>query len=126
MTNAPNRLTSLLRRLGVAGPARVGAFQGTSASSRSEGAGAPSSHQIFSQAGPDIRLADKSRHPSRPRDLISGPARRISGSCAALLCALVGAFACAAVAQAEPPALISYGSFSTQEQRAVGVAVEGS
>jgi hypothetical protein len=31
MTKAPNRLTSLLHRLGVAGPARLRAFQGTSA-----------------------------------------------------------------------------------------------
>ncbi len=33
---------------------------------------------------------------------------------------------CVGVAQAEPPALISYGSFSTHEESAVSVAVEGS
>jgi DNA-binding beta-propeller fold protein YncE len=45
-----------------------------------------------------------------------------------VLCALVGIFALstAAVAQAEPPSLISYGQFSTHEPLAVGVAVEGS
>ncbi len=45
-----------------------------------------------------------------------------------VLCALAGlfAFATAAVAQAEPPKLILYESFSAQETHAVGVAVEGS
>ncbi len=42
----------------------------------------------------------------------------------ALLCALVGAFAFTSVAQAEPPRLVSYGSFSPGF--AVGVAVEQS
>lgn len=41
MTKAPNRLTSLLRRLGVAGPARVRAFSGTSASEMNQGTRAP-------------------------------------------------------------------------------------
>ena len=35
-----------------------------------------------SQAGPQIWTADKSRHPSRLRDSISGPAGQMSGSCA--------------------------------------------
>jgi hypothetical protein len=39
-TKAPNRLTSLLRRLGVAGPARVRAFQGTGLSKIARGSGA--------------------------------------------------------------------------------------
>jgi DNA-binding beta-propeller fold protein YncE len=45
-----------------------------------------------------------------------------------VLCALAGLFALssAAVAQAEPPKLVSYGLFSAQEKFAVGVAVEGS
>ena len=45
-----------------------------------------------------------------------------------VLCALAGLFALAtaAVAQAEPPKLISYGSFSAQEPHAVDAAVEGS
>ncbi len=44
-----------------------------------------------------------------------------------VLCALAGLFALsAAVAQAEPPKLVSYGHFSAHELRAVGVAVEGS
>ncbi len=45
-----------------------------------------------------------------------------------VLCALASLFALAtaAVAQAEPPKLVSYGSFSAQQFRAVGVAVEGS
>ena len=42
------------------------------------------------------------------------------------LCALVGAFAFASVAQAEPPKLIPYGQFATHQFRAAGVAVEGS
>jgi DNA-binding beta-propeller fold protein YncE len=44
------------------------------------------------------------------------------------LCALATLFALstAAPAQAEPPALIPYGSFSAHEKTAVGVAVEGS
>jgi phosphodiesterase/alkaline phosphatase D-like protein len=45
MTNAPNRLTSLLHRLGVSGPARparVRAFRGTGALKASQGTGAPS------------------------------------------------------------------------------------
>ncbi len=41
-----------------------------------------------------------------------------------VLCVLLAL--CAGVAQAEPPKLISYGKFSTQEAHAVGVAVEGS
>ncbi len=45
-----------------------------------------------------------------------------------VLCALVTLFALAtaAVAQAEPPKLVSYGQFSAQESSAVGVAVAGS
>jgi hypothetical protein len=45
-----------------------------------------------------------------------------------VLCALATLFALstAAVAQAEPPKLVSYGQFSAQEVAAVGVAVEGS
>ncbi len=45
-----------------------------------------------------------------------------------VLCALAGLFALstAAAAQAEPPKLVSYGSFSAHDGRAVGVAVEGS
>ena len=55
------------------------------------------------------------------------PVSRLKCCVPALLCALVGAFAFAAVAQAEPPKLISYGSFSgAHEKNAVGVAVEGS
>jgi DNA-binding beta-propeller fold protein YncE len=46
----------------------------------------------------------------------------------AALCALVTLFvlAIAGVAQAEPPTLVSYGSFSAHVANAVGVAVEGS
>jgi hypothetical protein len=40
----------------------------------------------------------------------------------ALLCALVGAFACASVARAEPPKLIPYGNFSAEG--AFGIAVD--
>jgi DNA-binding beta-propeller fold protein YncE len=43
----------------------------------------------------------------------------------ATLCALL-AFSIAAVAQAEPPKLVSYGQFGTHEPNAAGVAVEGS
>ena len=43
----------------------------------------------------------------------------------ALLCALVGAFACTSVAQAEPPKLISYGSFNSG-RFPLGVAVDNS
>ncbi len=45
-----------------------------------------------------------------------------------VLCAIAGLFALAttAVAQAEPPKLIFYGSFSTHEAHAVGIAVDGS
>jgi DNA-binding beta-propeller fold protein YncE len=52
----------------------------------------------------------------------AGPSRSL-----VVLCALAGLFALstAAVAQAEPPKLVSYGSFSAHE-RAVGVAVGGS
>jgi hypothetical protein len=57
-----------------------------------------------------------------------GPAAvSLARSCIAL-CALTGlfAFATAAVAQAEPPKLVSYGQFSANEPAPVGVAVEGS
>ena len=41
MSNAPNRLTSLLHRLGVAGPARVCDSEGTGAPKINQGSGAP-------------------------------------------------------------------------------------
>ncbi len=44
---------------------------------------------------------------------------------AVLACALQGALS-PGVAQAEPPKLVSYGSFNTQEAHSIGVAVEGS
>ncbi len=47
------------------------------------------------------------------------------GIAAVLVCALQGALY-VGVAQAEPPKLIPYGSFGTQEVNAVGIAVEGS
>ncbi len=51
----------------------------------------------------------------------------IMASLCGLLCALAGVLAIfATVAQAEPPKLILYESFSAQETSAVGVAVEGS
>ena len=92
MSNTRHALTSLLSRLGVAGPARSRVSPGSGASGR----------------GPIAA-------PFVARSLIA-------------LCALAGLFALstAAVAQAEPPKLIPYESFSTHEPNAVGVAVEGS
>ena len=69
-----------------------------------------------------LHRAPGSRAPAR--GLAAGPfvARSLIA-----LCALVTLFALsAAVAQAEPPKLISYGKFSAQVPLAVGVAVEGS
>jgi DNA-binding beta-propeller fold protein YncE len=56
------------------------------------------------------------------------PARTLLATPLITLCALAGLFALstAAPAQAEAPKLISYGSFSAHEERATGVAVEGS
>ena len=51
------------------------------------------------------------------RSLVAAPLVRLCASCCALS---------AAVAQAEPPKLVLYESFSAQETNAVGVAVEGS
>ncbi len=51
-------------------------------------------------------------------------ARGLVAAPLAALCVLLAL--CAGAAQAEPPKLISYGSFSAQEGQAVGVAVEGS
>ncbi len=42
------------------------------------------------------------------------------------LCVLASSFALSAAAQAEPPKLVSYGHFSAHEDKADGVAVEGS
>ncbi len=52
------------------------------------------------------------------------PTRSLIATPLVLLCALLALSA--AVAQAEPPKLIPYGQFGTQEEHAAGVAVEGS
>jgi NHL repeat len=55
------------------------------------------------------------------------PSPRLIATPLTILCTLCALLTpCAAVAQAEPPALIPYGQFSTQEVQAAGVAVEGS
>ncbi len=56
------------------------------------------------------------------------PSRRLLVTPLMVLCALAGLCALfgAAVAQAEPPKLVSYGSFSAQQPFSVGVAVGGS
>ncbi len=51
-------------------------------------------------------------------------ARRLVAASLVALCALLALSA--AVAQAEPPKLVSFGQFSSHEKAAVGVAVEGS
>jgi DNA-binding beta-propeller fold protein YncE len=53
-----------------------------------------------------------------------GSARGLVAAPLAALCVLL--MLCVGVAQAEPPKLISYGSFNTHEEFAVGIAVEGS
>ncbi len=54
------------------------------------------------------------------------PARGLVAAPLAVLCVLLALCVGTGVAQAEPPKLISYGSFSAHQENAVGVAVEGS
>jgi NHL repeat len=92
----------------------------------------PTEHNAKPAAAPEIGRFALLRGPHRApgsdapaHGLAAGPF--VARSLVAL-CVLASSFALAivAVAQAEPPKLISYGQFSAQEAHAVGVAVEGS
>ena len=109
MTEAPSRLTSLLHRLGVAVRGRGRAFAGSGLSKIS-----------FSQGMSGFCVVSVRRSGQTFQ-----PGNRLKCCVPALLCALVGTFTAAAVAQAEPPRLISDGSFNPG-LLPLGVAVDNS
>jgi NHL repeat len=102
------------------------------------GKGSGMSKISFSQAGPDSLTAERPAKSGRPEENSGScaavsvrrsgqtfqPGARLKCCVPALLCALVGAFAFIAVAQAEPPRLVSYGNFASDA--GLGVAVDQS
>ena len=121
MTKAPNRPSSLLRGLGVAGPARVRALQGTGEPkmggwafiTRASTPTTPALRAAFARLG---RVCH-----GRPR---GPPARFLAAPLALLITLATLLFAFASVAQAEAPRLISAGSFPATLPE--GVAVDNS